>query len=175
MLLVSQILTIMPIYYKVYQSNRKGSKFQGKWYGRAAIIGTVDDDELAARIEEKCTVHKADVKAVITALVGEITQSLQESYRVHLVGLGTFKMGIATKPADERDKFGATNIKRCHVLFFPETHVDGATKKHTRAMTSGARFKPFSSLAASAGRTEDESESGGSGTSDNTGAGGTNA
>ena len=63
----------MPIYYKVYQSNRKGSKFKGKWYGRAAIIGTVDDDELAARIEEKCTVHKADVKAVITALVGEIS------------------------------------------------------------------------------------------------------
>lgn len=139
----------MAIYYKVYQSNRKNSPSKGKWFGRIKYVGTITDDELADRIEEKCTVHKADVKAVLTALVGEISASLRDSYRVHLIGLGTFKIGMATTPADERDKFTPANIKGVHVLFMPETHVDASTKKHTRAMTADVRFKGFSQLEAS--------------------------
>ena len=51
----------MAVYYKVYQSCRKNNPNKGKWYARAAMVGTDSTDELAEAIEEKCTVHKADV------------------------------------------------------------------------------------------------------------------
>lgn len=126
------IIQIMAVYYKMYQENRKKSPNYGKWYGRAAMVETDTTDELAKSIMEKCTVNEADVLAVIKALVGEITKSLQASHRVKLAGFGTFKLGLKSAPADSRKDFVAEkNIKSVHVLFQPELKITRAGRSKT--------------------------------------------
>ena len=169
----------MAIYYKVYQNNRKDSSTKGKWYGRAAMLETDTTDDLAKAIQEKCTVNEADVLAVIKSLISEMTRSLQNSHRVKLPGFGTFKLGLRTKPADERDKFGVANIKDVHVLFSPELKRE-QNGTRTRTFINGARVKAFSSLAAEKGENTSDGNAGdnagsGSGSGGNTSAGGTNA
>ena len=170
----------MAIYYKVYQCNRKGSPTKGKWYGRAAMIDTDTTDDLTKGIQEKCTVNEADVLAVIKALISEMTRSLQSSHRVKLPGFGTFKLGISSKPADERDKFGVSNIKDVHVLFTPELKK-GQSGVSTRTFVNGARLKAFSSLepnhagaaiGGDAGNADNPGTSGNPGTGDNPGGSG---
>lgn len=169
----------MAIYYKVYQNNRKDSPTKGKWYGRAAMLETDTTDDLAKAIQEKCIVNDADVLAVIKSLISEMTRSLQNSHRVKLPGFGTFKLGLRTKPADERDKFGVANIKDVHVLFSPELKRE-QNGTRTRTFINGARVKAFSSLAAEKGENTSDDNAGdnagsGSVSGDNTSAGGTNA
>ena len=159
----------MAVYYKVYQSNRKNNPNRGKWYARAAMVGTDSTDELAASIEEKCTVHKADVVAVIEALIGEMTRSLQNSRRVKLPGFGTFKLGIASKPADERDKFSLRNIKNVHVVFIPELKKTAGVS--TRTFVNGARLKNFSDFEVNLNIKPDEGSGSGSGSGTGTGTG----
>ena len=159
----------MAVYYKVYQSNRKNNPNKGKWYARAAMVGTDSTDELAASIEEKCTVHKADVVAVIEALIGEMTRSLQNSRRVKLPGFGTFKLGIASKPADDRDKFSMKNIKNVHVVFIPELKKTAGVS--TRTSVNGARLKNFSDFDTENTITPDKDAGSGTGTGTGTGTG----
>ena len=139
----------MPVYYRITQDNRKNSAHKGEYYGRAVYEGTVDEYDLAKAIEAKCTVHRADVVAVIIALIDEMTRALQSSQRVKLSGFGTFKMGMSTRPAKTIEKFTADNIRKLRVLFQPETHVaqDGV---RTRTMITGARVKEWGGAAPSA-------------------------
>ena len=139
----------MPVYYRKTQDNRKNSTHKGQWYGRAVYQGTVNEYDLAKSIEAKCTVHRADVVAVIIALIDEMTRALQSSQRVKLTGFGTFKMGMSTRPAKTIEKFTADNIRKLRVLFQPETKIaqDGS---RTRTMITGARVKEWGGFAPSA-------------------------
>lgn len=131
---------IMSVYYKVYQNNNKSNPNKGKWYARAAMVDTDSTDDLAKNIMEKCTVNEADVLAVIKALISEMTRSLQASHRVKLPGLGTFKLGISTRPADSRKEFTSANVKDVHVLFSPELKFTRGGSK-TRSLITGTHVK----------------------------------
>ena len=132
----------MSVYYRITQDNRKNSVHKGEYYGRAVYVGTVNEYDLAKAIEAKCTVHRADVVAVIIALIDEMTRALQSSQRVKLTGFGTFKMGMSAKTIE---KFTADNIRKLRVLFQPETKIaqDGS---RTRTMITGARVKEWGGL-----------------------------
>lgn len=158
----------MAVYYKLYQNNNPRNPLKGKWYARAKMVGTDGIAELAASIEEKCTVHKADVVAVIEALIGEMTRSLQSSRRVKLPGFGIFKLGISSIGASAPEKFVTGNIRNVHVVFMPELHKTAGTR--TRTFITGVRVKNISELVADAGITPGESDSG-SGTSSGSGSG----
>lgn len=158
----------MAVYYKLYQNNNPNNPHKGEWYARAKMVGTDGIAELAASIEEKCTVHKADVVAVIEALIGEMTRSLQSSRRVKLPGFGIFKLGISSNPSPSIDKFSPANIKNVHVVFMPELRKTADTR--TRTFITGVRVKNISELVADAGITPGESGSG-SGTSSGSGSG----
>lgn len=132
----------MAVPYKLYQNKSANVGKQGLWYARAAIGENVDMSALSEAIQEKCTVHAADVVAVIKALVGEMTKSLQAGKRVVLDGFGAFKVGITSTGAETRDKFTVShNIKGLRVIFQPETHYDTATKKRTKSFLAGTVVK----------------------------------
>lgn len=135
----------MSVYFKVYQFKGKNPSRNGKWYGRVAYTGNDDIDKLAASIEAKCTVHRADVVAVIYALIDELTASLQASHRVVLPKFGTFKIGMSTTPANERKDFTANNVKHLKVLFQPEMRLNRASNTHTRAFLEGVTLKELES------------------------------
>lgn len=134
----------MPVFYKVRKNNNDSiEKSFGKYYGHIVYVGTKTVDDLADEIQAKCTVHKADVKAVVAILIEQIKEALVESYRVELDGLGVFKYGMSSKPADAEDEFTTDNIRKLRVLFQPSQSFDAASRTYTRALTTGVKFKEW--------------------------------
>ena len=103
----------MAVFYKLYQDNRETSKFRGQWYARAVHTGTVDIDDLAEEMQANCTVKRADIVAVLSELVETMRKHLQLSHRVKLDRLGTFKIGMSTKPAATIEEFTCSTAARC--------------------------------------------------------------
>lgn len=131
----------MAVFYKLYQDNRTSSKFKGQWYARAVHTGTVDIDDLAEEMQANCTVKRADIVAVLSELVETMKKHLQMSHRVKLDRLGSFKIGMSTKPAATPQDFTANgNVKSVHVLFQPETKIE-KDKTRVRALLTGCKVK----------------------------------
>ena len=128
----------MAVIYKIYKNNNKKNAGFGKFYARAMHNGTTNLDDIAAIIERNCSMKKSDVKAVLTELVEVMTAQIQDSKRVKLHGLGTFKIGISTKGAESAAAFNpAKHIKNMRVIFMPEVHVGRDSRKHIKALLSG--------------------------------------
>ena len=131
----------MPVFFKLYRENRESSRFNGQWYARAVHTGTVDIDDLAEEMQANCTVKRADIVAVLSELVETMKKHLQMSHRVKLDRLGTFKIGMSTKPAATPEEFTANNnVKSVHVLFQPETKIEKDNTR-VRALLTGCKVK----------------------------------
>ena len=113
----------MSVKFRKVKNNRKGSKTQGKIYGKAVSVGVMHTKEIAGKISERCTLTEPDVIAVINALQTEISYGLADSKRIVLDGFGSFKVGLKTTPADTPKKFGNSNIVGIHVNFIPSTEM----------------------------------------------------
>ncbi|KXB83653.1 putative DNA-binding protein [Prevotella sp. DNF00663] len=133
-------VTIMAVNYKLYQCKREG-RFLGKWYARAVHNGVVGTDELAEIMQRNCTVKKSDIKAVLTELVEVMQDELQNSKRVRIDGLGSFKLGISSLAAPTAKEYTiAKHVKRVHVLFMPETKIDAGSHKRSKVLVNGAKL-----------------------------------
>lgn len=114
----------MKLIYQKYQNKNEQSTAYNKWYGRVVINETVGIEQLAARMQDNCTVKRADILAVLSELGPTVRDLLQDSKRVTIPYLGSFKLGISTTGAESPSKFTAKdNVKDIHVIFQPETHV----------------------------------------------------
>ena len=131
----------MAVFYKLYQDNRTSSKFKGQWYARAVHTGTVDIDDLAEEMQANCTVKRADIVAVLSELVETMKKHLQMSHRVKLDRLGSFKIGMSTKPALTVGEFTASNnVKSVHVLPARDENREGQDPRARPALgMQGAR------------------------------------
>lgn len=126
----------MAVLYRLGQNKNRQSKSFGKWFSHAVTTGVVDTEMLAEIMQRNCTLKKSDILAVISELVETMQDQLQNSKRVKLNGLGSFKLGISNAKggADKAADFSvAKHIKALHVLFQPEVKTD----------TSGLRRKTF--------------------------------
>ena len=121
----------MKLNYVKYQNKSKNLKLKDKWFGRVAIRETVDIEAIATKMQDNCTVKRADILAVLSELGPTITELLQDSKRVVLPYLGAFKLGINTTGAESAEEFTTKNVKGVHVLFQPKTHrlADGRRVK----------------------------------------------
>lgn len=155
----------MAVLIKKYVNNNKQSNAYGKTYGRVAQMGTVEIDELASEIQGECTVTRSDTLAVISALGVVVKRKLQESKRVHLPYLGTFKLGVNTKGEEKAENFNMRdNILGVHVIFQPETTVENGHR--VKELLRGLRVQEMQKYAGLGG---DEADDGGSGSGDNGG------
>ena len=136
----------MPVLYKLKKMERayadgRQDPANGKWYAKAVTVGYVTTDDIADIIQKNCSMKKSDVQAVLTELVEVMTDKLQESYAVKLNGLGTFKIGIRSKGAVEREEFSvATNITGKRVNFRPAYTIDLANGNRTQALLNGCKI-----------------------------------
>jgi predicted histone-like DNA-binding protein len=131
----------MPVPYKLYQNTRAGSKTEGKWYARATHYSILDTDKLASQIESATTLTKPDIVACIAAFLQYIRDGLRAGQRVKLDKFGSFKVGMATTPADSAKDFSATsNVKSLHVIFQPAVEVS-ADGKRTKSLLSGVKVE----------------------------------
>ncbi len=120
----------MSVFYRLYQNNNKRSSVYKKWYARAVMVDTMYTRELAEIMQENCTVKRSDIEAVLRELVPTMTRAMQDSKRVKIDGLGTFKIGLKTKPSVSPKEFSSQkNVLGMHINFMPETYKDSGTNR----------------------------------------------
>ncbi len=90
-----------------------------KFYAQAQSSGRADLDDMCDRIEEKCTLHSADVLCVMRALEKEVTEALERGEIVELGRIGTLQIGLESAGCDTREKFKAHYIESAHVVYRP--------------------------------------------------------
>lgn len=124
----------MSVKYRLYRNNISNTGTHRKWYARAVVSRTVGIDEIAARIQDCCTVKRSDVLAVLCELSETVRDELLAGNRVVLPGLGSFKVGLASAPADTPDEWTpARHLRGAHIVFRPETADSYASGRRSRS------------------------------------------
>ena len=133
----------MAVRYVLYQDKRAESKNRGKWYARAVYSKKPKTLKLmAAKIQENVSVKSSDVKAVLEEMVNVLKEWLQDSNRVKIEGLGSFKIGLKTKPADTAKDWSASkHLVGARVNFLPEIEVDAATGNRMKSLLMGLQVE----------------------------------
>jgi len=160
----------MTLFVKKYQSKNRKNNSYGKTYARAMMIGTIGIEEMADLLSEMCTVTRHDIIAVLSALGPTMSRQLQQSKRVELPYLGTFKLGVTTKGEENEDDFDVRfNVKGVHVNFHPETttNAQGKWENHlTRGVTVGELPKNLKEVVANGSNSGSNSGNSGQGSND---------
>ena len=106
--------------------NPRDRETEPKFYGSVKTSGDINIREMADRIQQSCTVTKADVYAVLVALEDVISESIQKGEIVRLMDIGTFRVGISTKGALKEEDFNDALIKKTRILFRPGSVLQNA-------------------------------------------------
>ena len=150
--------------YTVKQDNSSNEAKHGKWYGRIKSLKIVEIEELAAIMQDNCTVKRADILAVLSELGPTMRQVMSASQKVRIPYLGIFSYGITTIGAESEEKFTAANITKVRVNFLParKNVLSGGTRATVVDLCSGLEFKKYDSSAAAttSGSTSGSSDSG---------------
>ena len=109
----------MSVRYRKVQEKREGNKNYGKWYGRAIVLNNVTTKELAEEISHSTTATLSDTLAVLNELSVALRRHLLNSDRVEIEGIGAFKVGIRTAPANTSADFGAQNVMSYRINYQP--------------------------------------------------------
>ena len=105
--------------------NPRDKEAPPKYYGRVQANGDVNIREMSERIQQTCTVHKADVQAVLLALEDVITDALKGGEIVRLGDLGTFQIGISSKGAVTEEDYSDSFITKARINFRPGLALAG--------------------------------------------------
>jgi len=134
----------MPIFVKIKQMPPSDKlKSGGKFYARVSTPNTLHLKDVAALIQRNCTIKYSDVEAVLEELIEVMSDYLNSSYAVKLEGIGTFKIGLKSTPAETAAEFEASkNITGSKVKFMPEYTVD-LNNARVQTLTKGAKVKEF--------------------------------
>lgn len=90
-----------------------------KYYPTLLPVTPINGRQVIARIEKKCTLASADVKAVLDALETELIDCLQMGMSVRLGDLGSFRLTLRSSGSAKEEDVTAANIKSVHVVFTP--------------------------------------------------------
>ena len=105
--------------------NPRDKEAAPKYYGRVQANGDVSIREMSERIQQSCTVHKADVQAVLLALEDCISDALKNGEIVRLGDLGTFQIGISSKGAETEEAYDVSLIRKTRINFRPGLALAG--------------------------------------------------
>ena len=90
-----------------------------KAYAKAQIGSNVSLKTMSKRIASQTTVNRADVMAVLTALVDNIFEVLREGNQVDLGELGKLRLQISSEGAENAESFTSDYIKDVNIQFSP--------------------------------------------------------
>lgn len=134
------------LYYQVYQNTKEGTDNYKKWYARAKHTETVTFSQLITHMmEHNIGYPRGVVTGVMMSFVDCLLEIVAQSKKVQLGDLGTFYLGINTKPADKYEEFTpAANIKSCALRFLAsQTNENNLSRA---AFTAAMSYKNFKSL-----------------------------
>ena len=138
-------------YSVVARKNMQKKDDPAKYYAQAQASGDVGLDEISTRVEKACTVHSADVVAVLKALEDEMVDGLSRGEIVRLGNIGTFQVGLRSKGAEKPEDFKAANISKARVNFRPGPVLADAMKTLSFSKVSTGRRKRATGATATGG------------------------
>ena len=110
----------MPLNYSIAMlPNPQEKDAPARAYAKAQINGEMSLKTLSKEVASRCTVHAADVYAVLIASVEALFAALQEGKQVDFGELGKFRLQISSKGAVTAEEFTAANIKGVNIQFVP--------------------------------------------------------
>jgi predicted histone-like DNA-binding protein len=141
------------------QSSKPGVKnAPKKYYAKAQSTGVVTADELATAIAYSSSLTEGDVLNVIRGLVYQMNVQLQAGKIVQMEKLGTFRLVIHSRGADDEKSFGTDYIRSVSIGF----RAGDTTRAATRGGVGGTlTFKRVESLAEKNGAGGGSSNGGG--------------
>ena len=81
----------------------------------------IETEELADFIQKQASVKRSDIIAVLTELGEAMKHFFEMGQKVHLTGIGIFKVGFSSIGVAKVDDCTASTITSRRVLFQPET------------------------------------------------------
>ena len=112
-------------YSVVPRLNPRDKDASPKYYAQAQASGDVSIREMSERIQQSCTVHKADVHAVLVALEDTMIDALKGGEIVRLGDLGTFQIGVSGKDALTEEDYTPSLIQKARINFRPGIALSG--------------------------------------------------
>ena len=105
--------------------NPRDRETEPKFYAQVQTSGDVSMREMCERIEQACTVTKADVYAVLVAMENVIIDALKGGEIVRLGDLGTFQIGVSGKGALTEEDYTPSLIQKARINFRPGIALSG--------------------------------------------------
>ncbi len=136
----------MALKFTLRQNKIKSSKAYNKWFAHTLKQGELSMDDIERRVQTRCTVTRADVRAVITALQEVVEMGLKDGYVVNLGELGKFYLSIRSESVDTPDDFSVQqHVKDIVCKYMPEGHrVNAADRRIVRPFTNDCRLEQVS-------------------------------
>ena len=116
--------------------NPRDKEAPAKYYARAQANGDVSIREMSERIQQSCTVTKADVQAVLVALEDVIIDALKSGEIVRLGDLGTFQISLSSKGAVTEEDYNTSFITKARINFRPGVALAGTLTTLTYSKVS---------------------------------------
>jgi predicted histone-like DNA-binding protein len=129
-----------------------------KLHARVVESGTVDAELLAERVAAKTALAKADIAGALVALADEMTNCLMDGYRVHIRGIGYFRLTLKHPATEKENEIRAESIAVKNIVFRPEksfkdrfkgkhpTKLEAPKKNHSQTYDEGqadAKLRQF--------------------------------
>lgn len=147
--------------YKLYQDNRRNSNHQGEWYAKSVVSNVVTLREMAEKIQRSTTVTRSDILAVLDGLSEVMREELLNGNRILFDGIGSFKVGISSKPAPTAEEWTpARYLRGYHIVFRPETidTVSNGVRTRSARALQGIKFEELRRYGVSGGEQQESGQ-----------------
>lgn len=111
----------LPIKMEKIKTSRDSNKEE--WRARRVKMNEVGTKELAQKIQDNCSLTKADVLAVLCQLSEQVGELLKDGHTVVLDGLGRFHLSVESNVVEHPSDFDIQrDIRKVKCKFTPEAH-----------------------------------------------------
>ena len=94
-----------------------------KFYAQGEAVTPVHLEAVADEISRSCTVNRADIKAVLSALDDALIRYMVNGQSVRLGDLGSFHPRISSEGIEQEKDFKKSMIKCMHVRYTPSAKI----------------------------------------------------
>lgn len=106
-------------YSVVARKNFKDPEGSSLYYAQAQARGEMGIREMAERIQQMCTVTRADTMAVLISLGDVMREGLKGGEIVRLGDLGSFQIGLSSEGCETEEEYHSGLIRKARINFRP--------------------------------------------------------
>ncbi|MCK9344449.1 MAG: hypothetical protein WCS15_06805 [Prevotella sp.] len=132
------------IHYDLKKYNIRSRQGYGKYFAHTRRRETMDLTAIEEMVEHSCSVTRADVRAVLSALYDGVKTLLQDGHVVDLGEFGRFYISVTSVGVERTEDWNQQrHITGFQLNYTPERHHDHLRGGHylTRPMLKGCRAR----------------------------------